>query len=145
MGSIIRVVAAAIVDTEGRWLLADRPPGRHLAGLFEFPGGKVEPGESDQTALVRELEEELGITCEIGSLLSELTHHYPERSVHLLLYRAQIARGRPTPREGQRLEWATTLQMRVLPMPPADGPFIDALEALASPSKSAFDDRVTGK
>jgi len=131
---VLRVVAAAISDGRGRWLLADRPPGRHLAGLFEFPGGKVEADETDAAALARELREELGIECEIGSLVSEVQHDYPERSVHLLLYQAQIVRGTPRPREGQRLQWATAQAMRALPMPPADGPLVEALSVLVTDS-----------
>ncbi len=128
----LRVVAAAISDESGRWLLADRPPGRHLAGLFEFPGGKVEPGESDAAALTRELAEELAIDCEVGALLSEVEHCYPERTVHLLLYRARIIRGTPAPQEGQQLRWVSADAMRSLPMPPADGPLVEALAESAT-------------
>ncbi len=127
--SLVLVAAVALIDPDGRILLAQRPEGKVMAGLWEFPGGKVEAGESPEAALIRELREELGIdTWE--SCLAPLTfasHEY--ESFHLLmpLYACRKWEGTPHAREGQALRWTRVAEMRTLPMPPADLPLIPIL------------------
>lgn len=114
-------------DAEGRILLAQRPAGKHLAGTWEFPGGKREDGESAPVALARELAEELGIRVESASPWLTLTHRYPEIVVRLQLYTVDTWHGRPRGLEGQPLRWVTNAEMRALPMPAADRPIVRAL------------------
>ena len=126
---ILLVVACALVDADGRVLLAQRPEGKKLAGMWEFPGGKVEPGESPEAALIRELDEELGLTT-WESCLAPLTfasHSYD--SFHLLmpLFVCRRYDGQPRGREGQALKWVRPRDMRSLPMPPADEPLVATL------------------
>lgn len=119
------LVAAGVVrDDQGRILLAQRPPGKHLAGTWEFPGGKCESGETPQEALVRELDEELGIRVESSAPLLSLTHAYSEKTVRLLLREVCSWSGQPVGREGQPLRWARLDEMADLPMPAADRPMI---------------------
>ena len=123
------VVAAALIDVDGRVLLARRPTDRFLGGLWEFPGGKMEAGETPEAALIRELREELGIATE-GSCLAPLTfasHGYD--SFHLLmpLFACRKWSGIPAPREGQETAWVRPLDMPKFPMPPADMPLIPIL------------------
>lgn len=125
----VLVSAVALIDVDGRVLLAQRPPGKSMAGLWEFPGGKVEPGETPEAALIRELNEELGIET-WNSCLAPLTfasHSY--ESFHLLmpLYACRRWEGTPTPREGQVLKWVRAGDLRDYPMPPADVPLIPIL------------------
>jgi len=124
---IIDVAAAVIRDESGRVLLSQRPEGKHLAGLWEFPGGKREAGESVHGALVRELEEELGIEVSASMPLLSLTHHYPEKSVRLLIRTVDDFRGTATGQEGQRVGWFEPSAARTLPMPAADRPIIQLL------------------
>ncbi|RYD97881.1 MAG: (deoxy)nucleoside triphosphate pyrophosphohydrolase [Sphingomonadales bacterium] len=127
------VVAAALIDQEGRVLVQQRPPGKPMAGLWEFPGGKVEPGELPEAALVRELEEELGIVFD-GVALTPLTfasESLGERHLMLLLYTLRTWEGVPEARHAIALRWAKPAELRTLAMPPADLPFIAVLEALA--------------
>jgi 8-oxo-dGTP diphosphatase len=126
---IVLVAAVALIDRDGRVLLAQRPEGKSMAGLWEFPGGKVEPGETPEAALIRELHEELGIET-WDSCLAPLTfasHGY--ESFHLLmpLFACRKWNGTPHPREGQRLSWASANELRNYPMPPADVPLIPVL------------------
>ncbi|MBI1170958.1 NUDIX domain-containing protein [bacterium] len=126
---IVLVSAVALIDPDGRVLLAQRPPGKSMAGLWEFPGGKVEPTETPEAALIRELEEELGINT-WKSCLAPLTfasHSYD--SFHLLmpLFACRRWEGIATPREGQTLAWVTPEKLRDYPMPPADVPLIPVL------------------
>ena len=126
---IILVSAVALVDVDGRVLLAQRPPGKSMAGLWEFPGGKVEPGESPEAALMRELHEELGIeTWE--SCLAPLTfasHGYDDFHLLMPLFACRKWNGTPIPKEGQVLKWVAPRDMRDYPMPPADLPLIPIL------------------
>lgn len=128
----VLVAAVALIDVDGRILLAERPAGKSMAGLWEFPGGKVEADESPEHALIRELEEELGIdTWE--SCLAPLTfasHRY--ESFHLLmpLFACRKWQGIPSGREGQELKWVGVNQLRDYPMPPADIPLISVLRDL---------------
>lgn len=127
---VIPVVAAALVDADGRVLLTQRPEGKSLAGLWEFPGGKLEPDETPEAALIRELHEELGIalcpTC--FAPLSFVSHAYEQFHLLMLLYVAHRWEGIPQSREGQAMTWKRPRDMRAMPMPPADIPLIPALE-----------------
>lgn len=130
MNRVVFVVAAAIYDTQGRILLAQRPAGKHMAGLWEFPGGKVEPNETPEAALVRELYEELHITTEETSLipLTFVSHAYDEFHLFMPLYACHKWQGVPTPKEGQLLDWAMPTVMERYPMPPADIPLVEFLK-----------------
>jgi 8-oxo-dGTP diphosphatase len=126
------VVAAALVDSDGRVLVQQRPPGKPMAGLWEFPGGKVEPGEKPEAALVRELTEELGIAVESACLAPATfaSEALGERHLILLLYALRKWRGVPEPRHASALKWVRPLELHALAMPPADKPLIGLLEAL---------------
>ncbi len=124
---VIAVAAAVLRDAAGRILLAQRPPGKHLAGAWEFPGGKCEPGEDAHQALVRELAEELGVTVTASSPLLSLTHDYPDRRIRLLLRDVAAFEGDPRGLEGQAVRWVTLDEMAALPMPSADRPIVRAL------------------
>ena len=123
------VSAAALIDPDGRVLLAQRPEGKSMAGLWEFPGGKVEPGETPEAALIRELHEELGIeTWE--SCLAPLTfasHSYDDFHLLMPLFACRKWGGTARSREGQALKWVRPAQFRDYPMPPADIPLIPVL------------------
>jgi len=126
---ILLVVAAALVDVDGRVLIAERPPGRSMAGLWEFPGGKVGPGESPEAALVRELKEELSIdVCETCIAPFTFASHAYE-TFHLLmpLYLCRRWEGELSPKEGQRIKWVRASRLSEYPMPPADPPLIPML------------------
>jgi 8-oxo-dGTP diphosphatase len=126
---IILVSAVALIDVDGRILLAQRPEGKSMAGLWEFPGGKVEPGETPEAALVRELHEELGIET-WDSCLAPLTfasHSYPEFHLLMPLFACRKWDGIPQSQEGQRLAWVRARDLRDYPMPPADEPLIPIL------------------
>ncbi len=126
---VLLVVAAALVDADGRVLLAQRPAGKAMAGLWEFPGGKVDAGETPENALMRELKEELGITLcpTCFAPLTFVSHAYEKFHLLMLLYVAHRWQGIATPREGQVLSWKRPADMRALPMPPADIPLVAAL------------------
>nr|WP_202923992.1 8-oxo-dGTP diphosphatase MutT [Rhodovulum sulfidophilum] len=129
---IVLVAAVALIDADGRVLLAQRPAGKSMAGLWEFPGGKIEPGETPEAALKRELKEELGIdTWE--SCMAPLTfasHSYDDFHLLMPLYACRKWQGQPQPREGQVLKWAHARDLRDFPMPPADIPLIPVLQDL---------------
>jgi 8-oxo-dGTP diphosphatase len=131
---IVHVVCAALIDQDKRVLLAQRPEGKPMAGLWEFPGGKIDTGEMPETALIRELKEELGIQCYITCLmpLTFVSHRY-EDGLHvvLMLYLCRKWKGIARPQEGQELCWVTLTQMRQLPMPAADKPLLLHLEGWA--------------
>ena len=124
----IEVAAAVIHDTAGRFLLAQRPPGKAFEGYWEFPGGKVEPGESAEDAVRRELHEELGI--EVDTVCPWLTRdfEYPHASVRLRFFRIYQWQGEPNGREGQRFAWQTTRGLDVAPILPANGPILRVLD-----------------
>lgn len=129
---LLPVVAVALVDVDGRVLLQQRPPGRALAGLWEFPGGKIEAGETPEAALIRELDEELGISVE-ASCLAPATFasaSLGQRHLLLLLFVCRKWDGVPRALEASALSWVRPVQMHALPMPPADRPLIGLLEAL---------------
>jgi 8-oxo-dGTP diphosphatase len=123
---LLLVVACALVDADGRVLLSQRPEGKTLAGLWEFPGGKVDPGETPEQALVRELTEELGIETKVACLapLTFASHSYEKFHLLMPLYVCRRFHGAPAPREGQKLKWVRPRDMRAYPMPPADEPLI---------------------
>ena len=128
----LTVVAAALVDGDGRVLVQQRPPGAAMAGLWEFPGGKVESGETPETALIRELEEELGIAVEASCLAPACFASDPlgDRHLVLLLYVCRKWAGTPAPRHASALQWLRPAQMFALDMPPADRPLLGLLDAL---------------
>jgi 8-oxo-dGTP diphosphatase len=125
MGSgLLLVAACALIDIDGRVLLAKRPPGRPLAGLWEFPGGKLEPGETPETALVRELEEELGIRVAPKCLapLTFASHGYDTFHLLMPLFACRKWEGEVTARQGQELAWVRAKRLGDYEMPPADEP-----------------------
>lgn len=126
------VVAAALVDADGRVLLQERPPGKPMAGLWEFPGGKVESGETPEAALIRELGEELGIETQASCLAPAAFASEPLEGRHLLLllYVCRKWQGIPTARHATALQWVRPAQMYALAMPPADLPLVGLLDAL---------------
>jgi 8-oxo-dGTP diphosphatase len=126
---IILVSAVALIDVDGRVLLAQRPPGKSLAGLWEFPGGKVEAGETPEAALIRELHEEIGIDTHASCLapLSFASHSYDDFHLLMPLFACRRWQGTPQPREGQVLKWVRAADLRNYPMPPADLPLIPVL------------------
>ncbi len=126
------VVAAALVDREGRVLLQQRPPHRTMPGLWEFPGGKVEKGETPEDALIRELDEELGIQTDSACLAPAAFASHPLDAKHmiLLLFACRKWRGDPKPLDASGLSWVRPNQMFALDMPPADRPLIGLLDAL---------------
>ncbi len=126
---VLLVVAAALFDEAGRILLAQRPEGKQLAGLWEFPGGKLEPGETPEAALVRELEEELSIRVNESTLepLTFASFTYPTFHLLMPLYGCKKWSGSIQPREGQAIAWVETSRLRDYPAPPADLPLFDWL------------------
>jgi len=129
---IVLVAAVALIDPDGRVLLAQRPAGKHLAGLWEFPGGKVHAGETPEAALIRELDEELGIDV-VASCLAPFTfasHAYPEFHLLMPLYVCRNWSGIARAREGQQLKWVRPAQLADYPMPPADKPLVAMLRDL---------------
>lgn len=126
---LLLVTAVALIDVDGRILLAQRPKGKSLAGLWEFPGGKVEAGETPEAALIRELREELGIDTKESCLapLTFASHSYDDFHLLMPLFACRRWQGIPTPREGQTLAWVRANDLRNYPMPPADIPLIPIL------------------
>jgi 8-oxo-dGTP diphosphatase len=129
---LVLVAACALIDADGRVLIAERPAGKPLAGLWEFPGGKVEQGERPEDTLMRELHEELGITVREPCLapLTFASHGYPEFHLLMPLYVCRRWEGAVTAMEGQRLAWVRPNKLRDYPMPPADEPLIAHLTGL---------------
>ena len=125
----VLVSAVALIDVDGRVLLAQRPEGKPMAGLWEFPGGKVEPGETPEAALIRELHEELGIDTWASCLapLNFASHGYDDFHLLMPLFACRKWEGMPQAREGQVLKWVRARDLRAYPMPPADLPLIPIL------------------
>ena len=135
---IILVAAAALIDVDGRVLVAQRPSGKSMAGLWEFPGGKVQDDETPEEALVRELREELALDV-CGPCLHPLTfasHAYDDFHLLMPLYQCRNWEGRPVPQEGQEIRWVYPNRLYSLAMPPADAPLISALCDLEPPRPS---------
>ena len=128
----ILVVAVVLIDRDGRVLLSQRPPGKSMAGLWEFPGGKVENGEVPEEALIRELKEELGIDTWSSCLapLSFASHSYEDFHLLMPVFVCRKWVGSPTPMEGQALKWVNRDKLKDYPMPPADIPMIAVIRDL---------------
>ena len=131
---MILVVAAALYDAQGRVLIAQRPQGKHQAGRWEFPGGKVAPGESEGQALARELHEELGIEVTASRLFMRLEHSYPDRSVELSMWIVERFSGTPRSLDGQQLRWLAPADLVHADLLEADRPFVEALRGLPPPA-----------
>ena len=129
---LVLVVAVALVDADGRVLLARRPPGKAMEGLWEFPGGKLATGETPEQALIRELREELGIDTEQSCLapLAFASHGYDDFHLLMPLYVCRVWNGTVVPKEGQELRWVRPVRLGDFPMPPADAPLIPVLRDL---------------
>ena len=127
--NIVLVAACALVDADGRVLIAQRPEGKSMAGLWEFPGGKIEAGETPEDAVIRELREELGVATEADCLapLTFASHGYADFHLLMPLYICRRYRGIPQSHEGQALKWVRPRALRDYPMPPADLPLIPFL------------------
>ena len=125
----IEVVAALIWD-KGRFLACQRPMEKARGGLWEFVGGKVEPGETKRQALIRECREELGITVSVGEVFLELTHSYPDLTIHLTVFHASIAEGTPRLLEHQAMRWVTAKEAETMSFCPADQEIIERLKRI---------------
>ncbi|RMF95561.1 MAG: 8-oxo-dGTP diphosphatase MutT [Gammaproteobacteria bacterium] len=132
----IRVAAGVLEDATGRVLVSRRPAGKHAAGAWEFPGGKLQPGESALQALARELDEELGIRLQAAEPLIDYTHRYPDRTVELQVFRVRRYAGRPRGREGQPLRWLAPEALLPAGLLPADEPILRALALSRSADRS---------
>jgi 8-oxo-dGTP diphosphatase len=126
---VIEVAAALIRDSAGRYLITQRRRGSHLAGLWEFPGGKLEVGESPDVALRRELHEELGAAFAVGKLVETVRWEYPDRTVVLHFYDCRVESGSVEPREGQTMMWVEPERLGAYEFPPADRALIERLAA----------------
>jgi 8-oxo-dGTP diphosphatase len=129
MGDAVRVVAAVLFDGARRVLISRRLPGRHMAGYWEFPGGKLDQHELPELALRRELREELGIDLQRCHPLLQLRHHYADRTVELEVFVVDESLGEPQGLEGQALKWVSVTELPTQRLLPADGPIIEALTA----------------
>jgi 8-oxo-dGTP diphosphatase len=125
----VRVVAAVLRDERGRVLIAQRPAGKHMAGYWEFPGGKIAPGESSEQALRRELAEELGVSLRRCHPLLQLRHDYADRVVELEVFAVDDYAGRPSALEAQGLKWVAAAELGGVALLPADRPIIEALNS----------------
>jgi 8-oxo-dGTP diphosphatase len=128
--SRILVVAAALYDAQGRVLIAQRPAGKHMAGRWEYPGGKVGPGESEADALTRELLEELGVEVEASRPFMRLVHSYDDRDVELSMWIVERFTGEPRGLDGQALKWVEASRLSEEDILEADRPFTEALRGL---------------
>ena len=126
------LVAAAVIERDGRYLITRRQPGVHLAGHWEFPGGKCEPDETLHACLCRELREELDVTVTVGDVLLTTTHDYPERRVELHFVRCRL-QGEPAPQLGQEMRWTPREELNALEFPPADAELIRLLTEPKTP------------
>ena len=129
MTAAVRVVAAVLCDERGRVLLAQRPAGKHMAGYWEFPGGKIAPGESSEQALRRELAEELGVSLHRCHPLLQLRHDYADRVVELEVFAVDDYGGQPAALEDQALKWVAVDELGGQALLPADRPIIEALNS----------------
>ena len=130
MKTQLLVVAAALYDSDGRVLIAERPAGKHMAGRWEFPGGKVNEGEAEEQALARELREELGIEVTSSRPFMRLTHSYDDRDVELSMWIVERYSGAPHGLDGQRLKWVQPARLLDEDILEADRPFVEALARL---------------
>lgn len=127
--TLVEVAAGLIEDEAGRYLITRRPPGSHLEGLWEFPGGKREPGETLEECLRRELREELGAEFEVGEKVETVRWEYPEKTVVLHFYRCALVRGSIEPRHRQAIAWVEPERLGDYAFPPADRALIERLRA----------------
>ncbi|HSN56796.1 MAG TPA: (deoxy)nucleoside triphosphate pyrophosphohydrolase [Candidatus Sulfomarinibacteraceae bacterium] len=132
-GPPVVVVAAVVRGADGRVLLTRRPEGSHMGGLWEFPGGKVEHGESPAAALERELAEELGVRARVGRPFTFAVHDEPGLRILLLFYETVLVDGTPRPLEGQELAWVAPHELVEYPMPPADDGLVELLARSTAP------------
>ena len=130
MTAAVRVVAAVLRDELGRVLIAQRPAGKHMAGYWEFPGGKIAPGESSEQALRRELAEELGVSLQRCHPLLQLRHDYADRVVELEVFAVDDYAGAPAGLEAQALKWVAAAELYGQALLPADRPIVEALNSL---------------
>lgn len=126
---VIEVAAALIRDAHGRYLITQRPLGSHLVGLWEFPGGKLEPDETPAACLRRELAEELSATFIVGELVDTVRWEYPERTVVIHFFECRLESGAIVPRETQQMRWVEACRLEDYPFPPADQALIERLRA----------------
>lgn len=127
MKPVVRVTAALLTDAAGRIFVARRGPDRHLEGLWEFPGGKIEPGESPEACLARELTEELGIIASVGRLRASCVHAYDRVTIELLAYDATLVSGTITLKDHDAMDWVEPAHLLDIPLAPADIPIARAL------------------
>ncbi len=120
------IVVAAVIEEDNRFLLTRRQPGVHLEGMWEFPGGKIDPDETHTAALQREIKEELDAGVSVGELVFETTHQYPDRAITLFFYRCTLV-GNPRPLLGQEMRWVPRGELASLGFPPADEALITLL------------------
>jgi mutator protein MutT len=125
------VVVAAVIEQDGRFLLTRRQPGVHLAGMWEFPGGKIDPDEAHTDALTREIREELDADVEVGELVLHTAHAYHDRTIALYFYRCRLS-GSPRPLLGQEMRWVPRGELATLGFPPADKELIELLASAAT-------------
>jgi mutator protein MutT len=129
------IVVAAVIEANHRFLVTRRQPGVHLAGMWEFPGGKIDPAEAHASALQRELREELDVEVEVGERVYHTVHAYDDRTVELHFYRCDL-RGEPRPLLGQQMRWVPRDELPSLGFPPADTELIEMLTKSARPERS---------
>ncbi len=122
------IVTAAVIERDGSFLVTRRPEGTHLAGAWEFPGGKCDPGEPLEDCMARELREELGVACTVGREICTLTHEYPDRLIELHFFAVGL-RDDPSPQIGQEMRWVTRADLATLEFPPADAELIRRLSS----------------
>ena len=126
MAKTVTVVVAAVVERDDAFLLTRRLEGTHLEGLWEFPGGKCEDGETHEACLAREMREELAVGVRVGERILGVSHDYPDRTIALHFYACELE-GEPIPQLGQEMMWAPRAELRRLPLPPADAELIELL------------------
>ena len=133
------IVTAAVITRDDRVLVTRRKKDSHLGGQWEFPGGKMEPGESPEESLVRELQEELGVEIEVAHILEVVFHRYPERDVLLLFYSCELLDGEPWPVDVEEVAWVSRPELPHLDWVPADVPFVDWLVESAEEDEEELD------
>ena len=126
-------VSAALIFRAGQLLITRRHAGSHLGGLWEFPGGKRESGESYEACLIREIREELGVAISVGALFEEIAHDYPEKSVHLKFFQCRLLSGNPQPLDCAAVRWVTRNELADFEFPAADAQLLARLEAFDFP------------
>ena len=132
MSVVVAAVVAAVIEDSHRFLVTRRQPGVHLAGMWEFPGGKIDPDETHEAALRRELLEELGVEAIVGERVYRTQHAYPDRTIKLYFYRCRL-NGAPRPLMGQEMRWVPRAELRSLGFPPADTELIELLTKSNAP------------